>query len=67
MKTKKYTHTSSDGMMWRMEGMRPVSALADMVIDEVIHKLHKKIERATGCKPKKRKSKSTSRKTGSSA
>lgn len=30
----KYTHIDSSGMAWRMQGMRPVSALADKIMRE---------------------------------
>lgn len=30
-----YTHISSDGMLWRFDGNRPVSRLADEVMKEV--------------------------------
>jgi hypothetical protein len=32
---KKYTHRSKDGMMWRFEGSRPISALADFVMKDL--------------------------------
>ena len=32
---KPYTHTDKDGMPWRMEGNRPISALADKVMQDV--------------------------------
>jgi hypothetical protein len=35
MAKRSYTHTDGSGMPWRMEGSRPVSALADKVMAEV--------------------------------
>lgn len=34
----KYTHIDTNGMAWRFEGSRPVSALADKVMKEVFQK-----------------------------
>ena len=34
MEEKKYTHIDGGGMPWRFEGSRPVSALADKVMEE---------------------------------
>ena len=31
----KYTHTDSFGMRWRMAGSRPVSALADKIMNDL--------------------------------
>jgi len=33
-KPKEYTHKDGSGMMWRFEGGRPISALADKVMRE---------------------------------
>lgn len=32
----KYTHIDKDGMLWRWEGCRPISRLADEVMAEVV-------------------------------
>ena len=32
---KEYTHVSGNGMLWRFNGSRPVSALADKVMKEL--------------------------------
>ena len=32
----KYTHIDKDGMLWRWEGCRPISKLADEVMAEVV-------------------------------
>lgn len=32
---RKYTHKDKSGMLWRFEGMRPISALADAVMAQV--------------------------------
>lgn len=34
MAKRNYTHTDGSGMPWRMDGSRPVSALADKVMEE---------------------------------
>lgn len=33
MPKRKYTHKDATGMLWRMEGSRPVSAIADSIMD----------------------------------
>ena len=35
MQDRKYTHTDAQGIRWRFEGSRPVSEIADTVMDKV--------------------------------
>lgn len=41
---KNYTHKDESGMRWRFEGSRPISALADEVLEQnkILKKLPKK-------------------------
>jgi hypothetical protein len=36
MSSKKYTHRDAGGMLWRFQGSRPISALADEVMARVL-------------------------------
>lgn len=46
----KYTHTDNDGILWRFEGSRPISSLADSVMSQFERKTKKS-------KPKKKRKK----------
>lgn len=38
----RYTYRDAGGMLWRFEGSRPVSQLADKVVSEVLAEKHKR-------------------------
>ena len=42
MSKRVYTDTDSSGMKWRWEGSRPISELADKIMDELKQENHKK-------------------------
>jgi hypothetical protein len=47
---KEYTHRDSTGMLWRFEGSRPISQLADQVMQEVEEKMKKEEAKKKGKK-----------------